>query len=35
MSDEGILTIIFNQNLKIPDFAKESLTLSNNNSINT
>ena len=34
VSKNGLLTIIFNQNLSVPDFAKVSLDLSKNNSIN-
>jgi len=34
ISKNGLLTIIFNQNLSVPDFAKISLDLSKNNSIN-
>ena len=34
ISKNGLLTIIFNQNLSVPDFAKICLDLSKNNSIN-
>ena len=33
ISKNGLLTIIFNQNLSVPDFAKLSLEISKNNSI--